>query len=344
MSRSMDEDAMQLAGLRDPLDAAAYWHGVFDGGEPGAALKQQFDAWLNAHPSHRDAYEAVERTWAGSGNAGLDPRVLAMRRDALRVPQAAFYRGRKAATLAACGAALAGIFGLLIYAVVLNSRAGADDFLTQVGERASINLKDGSVVVLNSSSHIHVLFDRQVRRIQLLAGQAWFEVAKNQPRPFVVEAAGQRITAHGTAFDVRIQDHDHVQVTLVEGRVSVETLRPGAQQRGVQTSEELLPGEQLLAAAAVPAVQKRKVDLAKATSWRAGQIIFENDTLAAAIAEVNRYSTTEIRLGDPRLAPLRLSGVFLAGHTDSFLETLTGNFSIQVTPDRDGRLILTLKN
>jgi transmembrane sensor len=344
MSHSMDEDAIQQAGLRDPLEVAADWHGVFDAGEPGAALRQQFDAWLNAHPSHRDAYEAVQRTWTGSANAGLDPRVLAMRRDALRAPQAAFYRGRKAIALGACGAVLAGIVGLIIYGAVLNSRAGADDIFTQVGERSNISLKDGSVVVLNSSSHIHVRFDKQVRRIQLLAGQAWFEVAKNQPRPFVVEAAGERITAHGTAFDVRIQDRDHVQVTLVEGLVSVETLRPGVQPRGVRTREELLPGEQLLTAAALPEVRKRKVDLAKATSWRAGQIIFENDTLAAAVAEVNRYSTTEIRIGDPRLAPLRLSGVFLAGHTDSFLETLAGYFPIQVTPDRDGRLILTLKN
>ncbi|HEY0799326.1 MAG TPA: DUF4880 domain-containing protein, partial [Steroidobacteraceae bacterium] len=103
MSHSMDEDTIQQAGLRDPLDEAAYWHGVFDGGEPDAALKQRFDAWMNAHPSHRDAYEAVERSWAGTAAAGLDPRILAMRGDALRAPRAGFYRGRNAATLAVCG-------------------------------------------------------------------------------------------------------------------------------------------------------------------------------------------------------------------------------------------------
>ena len=82
-------------------------------------------------------------------------------------------------------------------------------------------------------------------------------------------------------------------------------------------------------------------DVAKATSWREGQIIFDDDTLAMAAAEVNRYSAKKIVLADPRLAELRMSGVFIAGHSDSFVETITGNFPIKVSSDPHGQIVLT---
>ncbi|HEX3869467.1 MAG TPA: FecR domain-containing protein, partial [Pirellulales bacterium] len=218
------------------------------------------------------------------------------------------------------------------------------DFATRVGERSNIILTDGSTVVLNTDSRIRVAFDGRVRRVQLLAGQAWFEVAKNQPRPFVVEAGDRKVTAHGTAFDVRLEDHDRVQVTLIEGRVSVEALgTSGAGPNTTSDHEDLLPGDQLVVTGTRPAT-KRRTDVTKATSWREGEIIFDDDTLATAIAEVNRYSAKKIVLADARLASLRMSGVFIAGHSDSFVETVTGNFPIKVASDSGGQILLTPTN
>src|SRR4029077_10931085 len=93
--------------------------------------------------------------------------------------------------------------GILIRHVPLSVDPAAGEFATQIGQRSSINLADGSIVVLNTASRIQVSFDARIRRVQLLSGQAWFEVAKNQVRPFIVEAGDRIVTAHGTAFDVR---------------------------------------------------------------------------------------------------------------------------------------------
>jgi transmembrane sensor len=331
--------------LHDPYEAAAYWHGVFDDDEPNAAQREHFDAWLAADPNHRAAYASMERGWAGLASAGVDERILAMRRAALsapRRPRIAWIRPTAIAASVAVVAVL--VVGIFFRHGPWGAGHGANEYATQVGERSNIALADGSTVVLDTDSRIKVVFDAQARRVQLLAGQAWFEVAKNQPRPFVVEAGDRRVTAHGTAFDVRLDDNDQVQVTLLEGRVSVETLKGSIVGPSIPVdNEELLPGDQLVGTGTRPAT-KRKADVTKATSWREGRIIFDDDTLAAAVAEVNRYSAKKIVLVDPRLALLRMSGVFIAGHSDNFLETVTGNFGIKVVSGSDGRILLTAAN
>jgi transmembrane sensor len=332
---------------RDPIEVAAFWHGRLEDGEPDAHERERFEAWLAADPRHRAAYESVERSWTGLANAAMDERILSMRREALKktpkTPKTPKHRMRPTAIAASILVAVL-VIGLLIRLGPRGAYPNGAEFATQVGQRSSITLADGSTVVLNTASRIRVAFDPQVRRVRLLAGQAWFEVAKNQRRPFVVEAGDRRVTAHGTAFDVRLEDHDQVQVTLIEGRVSVEALKAaGAAGSGPIERVDLLPGDQLVAAVARPAT-KHKTDLAKATSWREGQLIFDDDTLETAVAEVNRYSTERIVLADPRLKSLRMSGVFIAGHTDSFVETVTGHFPIKATPDSDGQLLLTATN
>jgi transmembrane sensor len=331
---------------RDPWAVAAYWHGVFDDGEPDAAQRERFETWLAADPTHRAAYASVEHAWAGMASAGVDERILAMRRAALATPRNTQARWIRPTAVAALGLVVVGLVAgiLLKFSPWGSTNSNASEFATQVGERSNIILTDGSTVVLNTDSRMKVEFDSQTRRVRLLAGQAWFEVAKNQPRPFVVEAGDRIVTAHGTAFDVRLDNHDQVQVTLIEGRVSVEALGSGGAGPNIQFDhEDLLPGDQLVVTGSRPP-SKRRTDVAKATSWREGQIIFDDDTLGAAVAEVNRYSAKKIVLADPRLAALRMSGVFVAGHSDSFVETVIGNFPIKVSSDSNGQILLTATN
>jgi transmembrane sensor len=330
---------------RDPHQVAAYWHGVFDEGKPDPAQRERFEAWLAADSAHRAAYASVELTWAGMASAGVDSRILAMRRAALAVPRNPLARWIRPTTIAASVVVVAGLAaGVLLWHSPWGANPDVTEFTTHVGERSTIGLPDGSTVALDTDSRIKVAFDSRVRRVRLLAGQAWFEVAKNQPRPFEVEAGNQKVTAHGTAFDVRLDDHERVQVTLIEGRVSVEALKSsGAGPSVPGEHEDLLPGDQLIVTGTRP-VTKRKTDVTKATSWREGQIVFDDDTLAAAVAEVNRYSPKKIVLADPRLASLRMSGVFIVGHSDSFVETVTDNFPIKVSSDSDGQLVLTPTN
>jgi len=328
----------------DPFDAASFWHGVFEDHEPAPEERARFEAWLIEDPLNRRAYESVQCTWASMATTGVDERILRMRREALAAPQQQRDRWFMRAGIAASVLGTGLLIGVVVHYNPMGDYGRGGDFATQVGQRTSITLADGSNVVLNTASRIHVNFDGKVRLVRLLSGQAWFEVAKNQPRPFVVEAGDRIVTAHGTAFDVRLEDHDRVQITLIEGRVSVEAVSAegGGPNLPVE-HEDLMPGDQLTVAPTKPAA-KRKADMAKATSWREGQIIFDDDTLANAVAEINRYSAKKIVLADERLGSLRMSGVFIAGHNESFLETITANFPIKVMSDSGGQLVLTVSN
>jgi transmembrane sensor len=153
------------------------------------------------------------------------------------------------------------------------------------------------------------------------------------------------VTAIGTSFDVRLGDpdsRDAVQVTLAEGKVSVEPIRSSLGRLILPevVPEMLTPGEALIVSNDAPA-RKSKADLSKIISWRQGQVVFDNDSLAVAVAEINRYSPTRIELADAQLGELKVSGVFAAGRSESFVETVTGHYPIQVATRDESRIVLT---
>lgn len=340
---------MSTEPLNDVYAAAADWHGRLDE-DDSARTRAEFDAWLAADSRNRAAFEAVEQTCASLAAARVDDRVLKLRREALSAThRLRFLRVATAAAVigvaVAIGYAVAPMFrDVPVSASSMITRAAIEGgaFRTAIGERSNITLSDGSSVVLNTNSRIEVRFTPERRSVRLLAGQAWFQVARNPSRPFVVDAGDQRVTALGTAFDVRLDGHDSVQVTLAEGKVSVEPiLSPLARLISPPPVPELLiAGEALIVSDDAP-VEKRKADVSKVVSWRQGQVVFDNDTLAAAIAEINRYSAKRIELADPALGELRVSGVFKAGHSDSFVETVTGHYPLQIASRDESRILLT---
>ncbi len=207
---------------------------------------------------------------------------------------------------------------------------GAVRYATRVGERQTIALTDGSIVALDTASVLDVDYSAARRDVRLVRGQALFQVAKNRARPFVVTAGDRQITATGTAFDVRV-DRGEVRVVLVEGRVTVTPIaRSGlAKLFPALETQIMAPGEALVADRAKP-VSVTAADVAQDTSWREGQVIFRDDTLSAAVAEMNRYSTNQIVVDDPRIAGLRISGVFGVSRQENFIAAVTAFYPIEV--------------
>ena len=124
-------------------------------------------------------------------------------------------------------------------------------------------------------------------------------------------APAPMVTAIGTAFDVRL-DGSVVSVVLVEGKVKVEPLHLKGLERLVPhlAEEVLAPGERLVARQGVAEVRIAAADVQEATRWTEGQIIFRDDLMSAAVGELNRYSETRLFVTDPRVAGLKVSGVF----------------------------------
>lgn len=340
-------------GEASPDSQAIGWLSRIEGGGLSEAERAEFDAW-HGRPEHAAAYAQARRLWGGIGVA-LDelastPAILRERERILA--RSSRQRQLRTAGVAASvallvGLGLSGLMGHLPGARALQGWwAGRFDppaqvFATAIGQRSMVTLPDGSELSLNTDSAAELRYDDDERRIVLLRGQALFEVAKGRKRPFVVEAAGRRIVATGTAFVVR-NDPRLLEVTMVEGHVLVyPPVAVGDGGNGVRG--EGLPlhaGERLVVREGRPAAVSA-VDPQRATSWTQGKLVFLSTSLEDAIAEVNRYSATKLSLADPRLADLRISGVFRAGQPGEFGRAVAAIHPVAVRFDADGTISLT---
>ena len=202
---------------------------------------------------------------------------------------------------------------------------GSKTYVTNAGEIRSIALEDGSVVELNTRSRLRARFTANERRLQLLAGEAIFNVAKNPRRPFRVFAGSTEIVAVGTQFNVDAHDSRTV-VTVLEGRVRVTN--------NIQI--ELDRGEQAVIAKHQPPKRITAADTARATAWTERRLFFEGATLADVATEFARYNDRTIRIHDQVLAARRITGVFNATDQATFVEFLRTHSDVRVREDEQG--------
>lgn len=333
---------MKRDSFQDPAEEAARWFARMRNAGASPRQRAEFSDWLASEENSR-AYSQCEAVWEEVRDAASDEAILALRREALALgPPKRAVPGQWVAGLVALAASIALVFITVPALLPGNTTAPAapqpaavvgaqqQTYSTQVGERATVKLADGSTVELNTDSLLRVDFSERARRLALVRGQAYFRVAHDESRPFEVEAAGRTITALGTVFDVKIAN-DGLQVTLVEGRVAVaENERESS---AVRPEPRILnPGQQLTVRPWQDiVVTQSSVD--RVTSWRRGRVIFEDERLGDVIAEINRYSNRRLVLGDPALADFRISGVFKTGSVSNFASALTASFPVVTTVD-----------
>lgn len=302
---------------------AADWFAKLNTLSITTAALEQFQAWRR-NPSNDAAYERIEVLWDVGGRLRGDPDIqrnlaaaLSRRRWPPRVLAAwnAAPKVRNRAIVMAAAAVLA-----LAFVIDQSGR-----YHTGVGEQQVVTLEDGSRLRLDTDSRVKVRFNSTRRDIQLLRGQAFFDVARDAGRPFVVKASGTQVRALGTRFDVRLTG-EAVKVTLVEG--SVEVTQP-------ETTKawRLAPGQSL--DTDQTSARPRQVDVAAATSWTSGRLIFSETPLAQAVAEVNRYSRNKVVVASPRLQTVSVNGVFEVGDTEAFVSAVSDLF--ELTAERSER-------
>jgi transmembrane sensor len=208
--------------------------------------------------------------------------------------------------------------------------SGGEHYVTPVGGVVSFTLKDDSKVTLNTDTEIRVDLTARERDVDLKRGEAFFEVAKDPQRPFVVSAGGKRVIAVGTQFSVR-RDAQDLEVVVTEGKVRVE-----------DAGETLLtPGAIAHAGDAGVLVQRKTVPEAQEhLSWRTGVLMFRDQTLGEVVAEFNRYNERKIVIEDPKIADLRIEGNFRTTNVDAFVRLLESGFPVRARVE-DDRVLLT---
>lgn len=203
-------------------------------------------------------------------------------------------------------------------------------YSTEIGEQRSLTLADGSRVELNARSRMKVRYTDDERRIELLEGQALFHVAKNSQRPFIVRTGDTHVRAVGTSFDV-YRGKSGTVVTVVEGRVAVTSISspekslpnlplpsPSQGEAGsknririqYQAAPTLLSAGQQLVVTPVAVSSPKPANVAAATAWTRGSLVFDAAPLTEVVDEFNRYNMRRLIIQDPQLEDFHVSGVF----------------------------------
>ena len=344
-----------MADSRQIEALAADWLARRQAGEWAAQEQQALDAWLSASPRHKVAFLRVQSAWAEAGRlqalaAGLPAGTLPprARTAALATPhsdarpdlrQLRFAPRDRAPRRRGWPHGVAAAFALVALGSAawggwqLTGRQQAS-YASPVGQVQTVTLPDGSTATLSSDSRLEVRLSRGERHVALARGEAFFDVAHDTRRPFVVETEGRRVAAVGTRFSVR-RDPDAVRVVVTEGKVRLES-RPGPD--GTAQPVSLLPAGSV-ATAGRNGVLVRSLPVAEAErylEWREGFLTFDDTSLADAAAEFNRFNTRKLELADPDVATLRIGGNFRWSYTDGFVSLLEQGFPVRAErhPDR----------
>lgn len=332
---------------RDLLIEAAEW---FDAKEELTPAQQQaFESWLAESPEQRQAYDQIAKYFGV--NAELDVALLAAsERDTQAInPFTASahkksqrhrsikpgFSGLLSRLFSSQRASLVSVLVLGFYfsgvfyhylskpqAIIEATPSLAFESESAVGERRFISLKDGSQLYLNADSKVKVVFDDLRRKVILLEGEVYFDIAKDPNRPFIVEAGEVDIRVVGTAFNVDRRD-SQVNIDVTEGVVRSEADRV----------VELTAGQAISASEyGFDEVRESRYELS--ADWRNGWIEADSLLLSELVFKLQKYSQAELVV-DPALDDLVISGRFNLDNPSDTLAIIAPLYDLSIENSGD---------
>lgn len=303
----------------DSLKQQAHaWVVRLNSGEVTKGDRIAFMRWIEQGRSHRDAFFEARRLWRQLGHLDMDEETIRSFDDSksiskVRKPRIGTFRWAMAFAVLFTGVGLVHPF---------YTRHVVADFFTEVGEIKTLQLDDGSKVHMNTDSMIAVHFSSSERNIELLSGEAEFDVAHDNKRPFIVSAGSGQTCALGTRFVVNYRA-DKVRVSVLENRVEIssENHAPVILDSGYR----LIYGNKSLLD--IP----KRFDASDAMAWREGKVEFNAQSLQEVIAEIDRYLPGKILLLNEKLADHEVSGVFQISHLDQAVNIIAQSLRLHTT-------------
>lgn len=323
-------------------EEAAHWIILLDRGEPSMTELEALRRWLDACPAHAPCLRRMAALWG---------RMDCLETLARVIPQE--FRPSKGQGWRWLPAAVTALLLVAVLAVIPQTHR--QDFLaaetdsngvepdeliyrTEKGQQSRIELKDNSWLILNTDSEVRVRFSSSNREVHLVRGEAHFDVFRDSDRPFIVYAGTGWVRAVGTAFSIRVND-DEVEVLVSEGVVEVvpnhaaENASAGrvgsAQKQTLQAGRSARFTNRVITESA----QLPMADVERRLAWRQGKWMFEGETLAEVMTEVERYSSYKVVFKDPFLSNVRVGGYFDIGDVDHLMAALQQGFGIRVVQE-----------
>jgi transmembrane sensor len=300
---------------REIADQAAEWATRIDAASVNPETDEGLRLWLQGNPRRRGALLRAEAALSfvdrGRALAGVMPKPE---------PRPIWIRRK----LLFAGAALAA--GIVGVAVLMT---GSHRYGTELGEVRQVPLSDGSLVAINTQSVVEVAMYTDRREVTLTRGEAWFQVAHDKKRPFIVSAGRIRVRAIGTAFSVRRHD-DGADVQVTTG--VVETWTIGEENRRVRVAAG---SKAYVAEYQPPKPITAPAEIERSLAWREGRIVLEGETLDEAVAQFNRYNARKLVISDPGLAAEKLVGQFRATEPLTFAGAVATTLGARIDEDGD---------
>lgn len=285
------------------------------------------DAWSASSAEAREEIARTREVWLAMGLAAADPSVVAMRRQARRQAQLSPPSGRDRRPLVMGLGLLA---AALVVGVAIMPRPVTRTYQAPAHASARLTLADGSRVALSPGGRLTTRFASHARDVSLDAGDAFFEVAHDKTRPFEVAVSGRTLTVLGTRFNVAAGDR--LTVSLVEG--SLRVTQPGA------VGVLLRPGERYVEKERIGGVVEAG-DVKADAAWTDGRVVLADASLGQAAERLSRASGRGVKLTDPSLARLRLSGSLDIGRMDDVGAALEALLPVRARVTKDGDLIVS---
>lgn len=318
--------------------AAATWLSLRDRGM-NAAETAEFVRWLQEDPQHTAVFTELDLVWKDFDRLRVVPANTAeiSKLDGDRLGPRVRPPRTRAWMWNALGVAAAAIV-LLAFVQPWRPDYTAE---TPVGAFQKLDLPDGSIVQLNTNTAIEANFDATERRVRIVRGEAFFSVAQDSARPFVVTAGRVAVRAVGTAFNVH-HSATAIEILVTEGRVRVDDAAEGhsllatagfpsepplliAGQRAIVSitagSPEARPPIAAVAGVSPPEMQRT-------LAWQERRLEFDSATLSDVAREFNRYNQKQLVIANVALAARRFSGTFRADGYESFVRLLEDDFGV----------------
>ena len=235
--------------------------------------------------------------------------------------------------------ALAFMAVIVIWQLRDNRNIETSAFKTERAAHRDIPLPDGSRVRLGAKSQLFVNFTSQARYLVLEGGEAFFEVAKDSNRPFLVQAGEVTIRAVGTEFNVR-RVMDQTIVAVTEG--SVDVLQPRQTARPIPSKAiRLVAGEQVSIGPLEPVVAVKQIEAKAVGGWQEGRLEFADEPLGMVIDTINRYSRRDVVISDQAVNEFRFTGTVSREHIDDWLLALSEIFPVDVRRVGDETVLIS---
>lgn len=346
---------------RDLTNEACEWAAAIAMNEISELERSRFKSWLNKSPDHAAAYRetcaafddpmiAAAMAQVANDDSSIENSTL----DQPPIPISTSWISRaSAASTGALVSALAASVLVVMWGLSLlqitppghkPNQIVTTEYATTGTEIREFTLPDGSVAMLGARSSVAVTITPDERRVTLLKGEGYFEVAPNPTHPFIVYAGDTTVRAVGTAFDVRLAV-DSVRVDVVEGKVRVQSPSPEVAALDVSNQPESTmtasAGERLIFEPNGGLTKRPTTSGTELAAWRVGRLEYFGEELSTIVSDANRYYDGQIKIISNNIEAMNVTASFPTSSIEHIFELLAQQVPISVQKTEQGDILLS---